>query len=309
MDDLACMAGVFNITPTPFHPDGSLDLPSVATLTRFLIDRGVHGLTILGVLGEADKVSDEERAQVTAAVLEAADGRLPVCVGCTHASTDRAVAFARLAERQGARAVMLAPPTLARATDAALRRHYLSVAEAVTIPIVVQDHPASSGVLMSVDLLAGLADEAPGCRFVKLEDEPSPPKIVRLLAANPRVRIFGGLGAIMCLEELRHGATGLMTGFAFPEVLVAIYGRHARGDADGAAELFYRYCPLIRFETQPRINLQLRKHVYQRRGAIASPHARAPAAEIDACTLDDLDDLLTRLELGEVVTGEIRIDG
>ena len=301
MSDFTYMTGVFNIAPTPFMNDGSLDVDSLATLTNFLIDKGVDGMTILGVLGEVDKVSDVERDRITTAVLEAANGRIPICVGCTHAGTDRAVEFCRQAERLGAQSVMVAPPKLARSTDAAVHRHYSAVAAAVTIPVVVQDHPASSGVLMSVEFLATFADEAPHCRFIKLEDEPSPPKITRLLATNPRVQIFGGLGGIMALEELRHGAIGIMTGFAFPEILVDLYRRHSRGDYDGAAELFYKYCSLIRFETQPRINLPLRKHIYQRRGAIASAHARFPVADVDDGTLADLDDLLTRLDLREVV--------
>ncbi len=298
MTDFGYLTGVFNITPTPFQSDGSLDVDSLATLTNFLIDKEVDGLTILGVLGEVDKVSEAERGRIIAGVLEATDGRVPICVGCSHhASTDRAVAFSREAERLGARSVMVAPPKLARATEATLRRHYLEIASAVTIPVVIQDHPSSSGVFMSVDLLGAIGEEATHCQFVKLEDEPSPPKISQLLQRNPDVRIFGGLGGIMCLEELRHGATGIMTGFAYPEVLVDIYRRHQRGDRDGAAEVFYRYCPLIRFETQPRINLPLRKHVYQRRGAIASAHARFPVPALDGTTIADLDDLLRRLQL------------
>ena len=77
---------------------------------------------------------------------------------------------------------MLAPPPLARATDAALRRHYLAVAAAIDLPIVVQDHPASSGVQMTADFLLALAAEAPRCRVIKLEEEPTPPKAGRLVA-------------------------------------------------------------------------------------------------------------------------------
>ena len=110
-------SGVFNITPTPFHPDGSLDLPSVARLTDFTIGCGVDGLTILGVLGEADKLLDAERDLVIAATVEAAAGRVPVCVGTTHAGTDACAAFSRRARQLGAAAVMVAPPQLARPTE------------------------------------------------------------------------------------------------------------------------------------------------------------------------------------------------
>lgn len=291
------LKGVWNITPTPFQPDGSLDLGSIARLVDFTIGCGVDGLTVLGVLGEADKLTDAERDQVIGKAIEAAAGRIPICVGTSHAGTDGAVVFSRRAVELGARAVMVAPPRVQRSSDAILRRHYLAVADAVDVPIVVQDHPASSGVFMSVEFLARLGEEAPACRFVKVEDEPSPMKIGQLLAANPQLRLVGGLGAVMLLEELRRGAVGTMTGFGFPEILVRICRAWFDGRRDEAAETFYRYCPLMRFENQPRINLAIRKHIYHRRGAIASPRTRFPAAELDPGTLADLDDLLARLGL------------
>ena len=203
MDQFDYLSGVYNIAPTPFSPDGSLDRESIVRLTDFTLEKGVHGITILGVMGEASKVSDVERESIVAAFLEAADGRVPICVGTSHAATGRCVAYSEQAQAMGARAVMVAPPRLARSTHEALRRHYLAVAEAIDIPVVIQDHPASSGVFMSVESIAQIAHEAPQCRFLKLEDEPSPPKISKVLAANPDVRIFGGLGGEMILEELR----------------------------------------------------------------------------------------------------------
>ena len=135
------------------------------------------------------------------------------------------------------------------------------------------------------------------CRFVKLEDVPSPPKMSKVLAANSNVQIFGGSGGMMFLEELKHGAIGCMTGFGFPDILVEIYGMFSRGDVDGATEAFYRYCPLIRFEAQEGLSLAVRKQIYYLRGAIASPQARSPYMPVDDETLSDLDDLLTRLGL------------
>jgi 4-hydroxy-tetrahydrodipicolinate synthase len=295
------LTGVFNITPTPFHPDGSLDLASLTRLTHFTREAGVNGMTILGVLGEADKLTDLERDKVIEETLEAAGPGFPICVGTTHAGTDGCIGFSKRAQMMGAQAVMVAPPKLARANDAALRAHYVAVAEAIDIPVVVQDFPpAVGGITMTPELLGTIAAASPRLHHLKLEDEPSPMKVSQVLAANPEVRIFGGLGGVMFLEELRHGAIGTMTGFAFPEILVRIYRAHAAGDADAAAAIFYRYCPLIRFENQPRINLTLRKHVYHRRGVIASPRARAPFAAVDPGTLADLDDLLRRLDLAPV---------
>ncbi len=197
----------------------------------------------------------------------------------------------------GAHSVMLAPPALARPNDAAILAHYLAVADAIGLPIVVQDHPASSGVHMTVELLATIADRAPTCRVVKLEDEPSPPKVARLRAAAPDVRILGGLGAIMLLEELRRGAVGTMTGFGFPEALVDIVSRFRSGDEAGAQAAFFRIVPLIRFENQPGLNLAIRKHLYRRRGAIASERVRAPGPAMDPGTIADLDAILVALGL------------
>lgn len=302
MTDIARLEGVWNIVPTPFLDDGALDEASLPVLTRFVIGCGVTGMTILGVLGEAAKLSDDERSRVISGVLAAAGG-LPVCVGVTHAATDRAIAFAREAQAAGAHSVMLAPPALARPNDAAVLSHYLAVAGAVDLPIVVQDHPASSGVYMSVDLLLAIAERAPSCRVVKLEEEPSPPKVGRLLAARPDLRVLGGLGAIMLLEELRRGAVGTMTGFGFPELLVEIVARFRAGDEAGAREVFHRILPLVRFENQPGLNLAIRKHLYQRRGAIATARVRAPGPVLDAGTIADLDILLGSVGLADRLAG------
>lgn len=292
------ITAVFNITPTPFHDDGALDLESLRRLTAFTREKGVNGMTILGVLGEADKLTESERDQVIAATIEAAGSDFPICVGTTHAGTDGCIAYSRRAEALGAAAVMVAPPRMARVNDAALERHYRAVADAIAIPVVVQDFPpAVGGLLMSVEVIARIGAASPRLRCLKLEDEPSPMKVSQVLAANPEMIVLGGLGGMMFLEELRHGAHGTMTGFAYPEILVDIFRRYTSGDVDGATEVFYRYLPLIRFENQPRINLAIRKHIYHRRGAIASPRARAPYAPVDAETLADLDDILRRLDL------------
>ena len=297
MGDIGALRGVWNIVPTPFLPDGALDVASIPTLVDFVRATGVDGLTILGVLGEAARLGDAERTAVLEAAIGAAGGRIPVCVGVSHASTDRAIAYAREAEAAGAHSVMLAPPPLARPTDAALRRHYLAVASAISIPVVVQDHPASSGVQMSADFLLALAAEAPSCRVIKLEEEPTPPKAGRLVDGSPDVIVLGGLGGEMLIEELRRGSHGTMTGFGFPEILVAVFRRWFAGDREGAAAVFDAFATVIRFENQAILNLPIRKLVYQRRGAIAHATVRAPGLPPDPGTVADLDDLLRRTGL------------
>jgi 4-hydroxy-tetrahydrodipicolinate synthase len=302
----AWLRGVWNIVPTPFDASGALDEDSFARLIDFVIATGVDGVTVLGVLGEAGKLSEAERGRVMAVTLQTARGRIPVCVGVTHAATDRCVAYALEAEAAGAAALMVAPPALARPNEAAVRRHFESVAAAVSLPLVVQDFPPASGVFMSPAFVGALAADLPACRWLKLEDDPTPQKVSAVLAANPGVRMLGGLGGAFLLEELQRGAVGTMTGFGFPEILVAVQRRFAAGDLAGAREVFYRYLPLIRFENQAGINLPLRKHLYQRRGAIADGRARSPHAQLDAMTIEELDALLAHL--GLTTPGIVTID-
>jgi len=145
--------------------------------------------------------------------------------------------------------------------------------------------------------MAALAAEAPSCRVIKLEEEPTPPKAGRLVAASPELIVLGGLGGEMLLEELGRGSHGTMTGFGFPEVLVAVVGRWRSGDRVGAAAVFDRYATLVRFENQALLNLPIRKLVYQRRGAIAHATVRAPGMPPDAGTVADLEDVLRRVGL------------
>jgi 4-hydroxy-tetrahydrodipicolinate synthase len=289
---VAELSGVWNIVPTPFHPDERLDVESLRTLTDFVVGHGVDGMTILGVLGEGAKLSDAERSVVIDTTLEQAAGRVPVCVTVSAASAFRAEEYAREARQKGAHSVMLSAPPLARPNDDAVRRHYLRVAEAVPeLPVVVQDLPAL-GVWMTPELIGRMGEEAPNLRVVKLEEEPTAPKVGRLLAANPNLRVLGGLGGEMLIEELRRGAVGTMTGFGYPETLVSILHDWRAGDEAAAVERFHHWTPLIRFENQQLLNLPIRKHIYMRRRAIASDKVRAPGPVLDAGTKADLEALL-----------------
>jgi len=293
------LGGVWNIVPTPFDPSGELDLGSLRRLTAFVAASGVDGMTILGFMGEAHKLTDAERTLVIETVLDEAGARLPVCVGVSHAETARALEFSVEASAVGAYALMLAPASAAGSSDDAIRDHYRAVAATTDLPIVVQDYPAGSGVPMSVEVIAAISDELPTCRHLKLEDEPTPPKARMILAADPRIRILGGLGGSALYNELEAGAVGTMTGFGFPEILVDIVSRFRSGDREGALAAYARALPLIRFENQPGINLPLRKHIYRRRGAIAHEFVRPPAPALEPATLVELDAILGDLGLAD----------
>jgi 4-hydroxy-tetrahydrodipicolinate synthase len=192
---------------------------------------------------------------------------------------------------------MAAPPVNLKGLDA-VREYYRRVHDATTRPLVVQDEPVFSGVVMPAPFLASLTDALPRARAIKLEELPSPLKATQVLAAAQRpVAVYGGMGGVYFYEELVRGAAGTMTGFAFPEVLVAVYAAFTAGDRAGAREIFYRYLPLIRYEAQPGIGLALRKEILRRRGVLASAAIRHPGPALDPGSRAELDELLSALGL------------
>jgi 4-hydroxy-tetrahydrodipicolinate synthase len=289
-------AGVYHIMATPFTDDGALDVGGLPRLVERALETGITGFTVLGIAGEAHRLTDDERRQVVESVVKETRGRVPVAVGVSASGTHLAAALARMARDAGAQALMLAPPNSVKNLDA-VRAYYHEVAAATALPIVLQDEPVTTQVTMPAPFIASLADELAAIEAVKLEEAPTLPKITRLRALGARrVAIFGGLGGCYFFEELSRGADGAMTGFPYPEALRAIRDAFIAGRRDAARALFYRWLPLIRYESQPGstpgTSIGIRKEILRRRGWIASACARPPASALDPGTLDELTELL-----------------
>lgn len=289
------LAGVYSVLPTPFTASGDLDEASLQRVVDLFIEAKVDGVTALGVTGEVARLNDAERRRVLETVTRHVNGRIGVVAGATAEGTRTCIEYCRHARDAGATAVMVSPPRMAKLNSDAVVRHFQSLAEAVDIEIVIQDYPPISGYAMEPWLLARIAREIPRARTIKLEDPPTPFKTARILehCGDLEVRIFGGLGGVFLLEELLSGATGAMTGFAFPEILVDIVRLFRAGKVDAAAEVFYRAVPLMRFEFQEGIGMAIRKEVLHRRGALASPATRAPGPRLDQQTREALDRVMS----------------
>ena len=297
------LEGVYSVLPTPFTPAGDLDEVSLRRVIDLFIGAGVNGVTALGVTGEVARLDDAERQRVLDVVVEHVNDRIGVVAGTTAEGTRTCIGYSRHARAAGATAVMVSPPRMLKLNSEAVR-HYQALAEAVDIEIVVQDYPPISGFAMEPALLARIAQDIPRARTIKLEDPPTPFKTSRILEASGAVpvRIFGGLGGVFLLEELLAGATGAMTGFAYPEILVRIVSLFRAGKVNEAAEVFYRTVPVMRFEFQESIGMAIRKEVLYRRGALASPATRPPGAALDKTTRDSLDRVLAWAEKELIAT-------
>ena len=293
------ISGIFNILATPFSADSAVDYQSLRRLVRFQMEVGAQGLTILGVMGEAAKLSVDERRAVMDTVVETVNGAIPIVVGTSHSELATCIALSQAAFAAGADGVMIAPPPLDDKSDPAILALYSEIAATISGAIVVQDFPPVNDVIMSPAVLAQIADAIPNARYLKLEDPPLMQKIDAIRQATDKFEIFGGLGGMFLLEELGRGASGTMTGFAFTEILVAVYEAFKAGRQSQAEAIFDRYLPLIRYENQPQINLTIRKAILHRRGAIAHPSPRQPFNPIDPGTLNEIDWLLRRVGIAD----------
>lgn len=293
--------GVYLITVTPFTESGDLDLPSTDRMVDFCIDSGVTGLTILGIMGEATKLTAEESRLFVQQVLGRVAGRVPVVVGASAPGFAPMRELTQSVMAMGAAGVMVAPPSTLR-TDDQIVAYFDMVNETLgpDVPWVLQDHPVSTGVQMSTPVILRILKNSPTCVMLKHEDCPGLAKLSVIRAAiergdvQPISILTGNGGGLFLPEELSRGANGAMTGFAYPEMMVDVCRAHAAGDIDKAHDIFDAYLPLARYEQQPGIGLAVRKHILTARGVITSAAIRKPGPKLSAADIADIARLIAR---------------
>jgi 4-hydroxy-tetrahydrodipicolinate synthase len=269
--------GVYPILATPFRDDESFDEDSMVRMLEFMARLGVEGVTVLGVLGEANRMSDREREAIVRVTVRTVGARLGVIVGVSHPGTKATIDLAAMAAELGAHAVMVAPSAEPVPSDVRVAEYFGRVCEGARIPVVLQDHPASTAVHMPVPLIARIVKDNARIACVKAEAVPSPTRIAALRATLERqVPMLTGLGALYGQFDLEAGSSGYNTGFAFPEVLQAHVAAHRSGDVALARRIWSRFLPLIVFEQQPGV--AVRKELLRRRGLLASSAVRHPGA-------------------------------
>lgn len=299
--------GVYVIAPTPFTPDGALDLDSARRMCEFYLGHGATGMTILGMMGEAPKLTPDESLRFVEAVLAAIGDRIPVIVGVSSPGLGQLQRLSQDAMALGAAGVMVAPIPSLR-TDDAIHAYFTQVAALLgDIPVCLQDYPQTLGVHFSVSLLVRIFKDLPTLCMLKHEDSPGLAKLSRFRAAcdteiGRRVSILVGNGGLHLPQEMARGADGAMTGFAFPEMLRQVVDLYKAGNADAGETLFDAYLPMVRHELQPGLGLAIRKYVLARRGAIACDALRAPGPRLSEADIAEVEHLWRRLErrLGEL---------
>jgi len=296
--------GVFIISATPFADSGALDLDGADRLVEFYLERGIDGLTILGIMGEAPKLTDDEAKTFARHVIGRVAGRVPVIVGASSPGFASMASLTRAVMDAGAAAVMIQPPATAAKGDDAILGYCRKVSETLgpDVPWVLQDFPLLSNVPMSAPLILRIIAACENCVMLKHEDWPGLDKLTAIRKAEDegarRVSILTANGGVFLPFELLRGADGTMTGFAYPEMLTGVWRHFLAGEREAMLDLFDLYLPLVRYEQQPGLGLAARKYVLWRRGALPSPTARAPAPALTAEARAELDWLMQRLQRG-----------
>ncbi|MBT6135053.1 MAG: dihydrodipicolinate synthase family protein [Kordiimonadaceae bacterium] len=294
--------GVYIIAATPFFDDDSIDYDSLDQLTDFYLEKGVSGITILGMMGEAQKLSPDESKNVMNRVIKRVDGRVPVIVGVSNPDIKKLIKLSNSAMAAGAAGIMVAPNS-SHHNDETIFNYYVEVDKALEskIPMIYQDFPLVTKAPISLDCLMRIIREIPQVVMLKHEDWPGLEKLSELRSRSKaeglrRISILCGNGGLYLPQELSRGADGAMTGFAYPEMLVSVCKKFENGDHDDAEDLFDLYLPVIKHEQQPGYGLAVRKETLHRRGAISSSKVRTPGPSMSSADHKDLDRLLERLD-------------
>lgn len=291
------LRGCYPILNTPFKPDGEIDRESAINLIQHLKRVGLPGFTMFGIASEFYKLSDYERDLLLEVACEARDASQTMIVSVTAHSWEVAVKQARRAEEAGAEALMLLPPFFLGPVEADTRRHVLEVAQAVSLPVMVQYAPLQTGVKLTADFFLKLNDEAPNVQYVKVEGAPPGAMISEIgEGSGGAMGCMVGYGGLQLIDALLRGAVGVQPASGVADYYPRILRAFDEGDLNGAYALHADLLPLVNLIMQAIEPLnRLDKIILMRRSIIAHDYCRAARYEPDGEMLAELDRFIRRI--------------
>jgi 2-keto-3-deoxy-L-arabinonate dehydratase len=291
--------GVFPVAPTTFTEQGELDLKSQKRCIDFMIDAGSNGICILANFSEQFVLADDERELLTRTILDHVAGRVPVIVTTTHYSSRVCAERSRRAQDAGAAMIMVMPPyhgATFRVPEAQIYEFFQILSDAIDIPIMIQDAPAS-GTTLSAAFLARMAKEISNVSYFKIEVPQAAAKLRELIriGGDSIEGPWDGEEAITLFPDLEAGATGAMTGGAYPDGLRPIFDDFHAGRREAAAAGYQRWLPLINHENR-QCGLLACKALMKEGGVIASEAPRHPFPPLHPATRASLIETARRLD-------------
>lgn len=286
------LRGIIPIVITPFDPDGRIDEDSLRRVVRFELEGGADGIGVGGFASEAYKLSDPERIRCAEIVASEVDGRIPIIIGMSPGSTESAIELAHIYSNLHPAALMTLPPCSMNYDEISLIDHYMSLANASDVPIMVQQSPhipAYSHVQLSIDALAQIAKHAPNVHYFKIEGPGSARRIHSLRGrVSDEVGLFGGVGGIHLREELEAGAGGLLPGVGFNEFFKQAWSAWEIGDHEQVDAVLRQAQPLVEAVSGygHEFSLHARKYLFKRAGIIAHDTVRRPTVRPEFAALE-----------------------
>jgi 4-hydroxy-tetrahydrodipicolinate synthase len=245
--------GVFPAATTEFHADYSLDLPATARHIDAMIRAGVHGIIMLGTVGENCSLEYQEKLDVIRAAREAIAGRVPLLTGVAECTTATACRFAADAQKAGVEGLMVLPAMVYKADGREAMAHFRAVAKATDLPIMIYNNPVSYSVDVTPPMFAELADEP---KFVAIKESSENVRRITDLrnVCGDRFLLFAGVDDL-ALESVMLGATGWVSGLvnAFPAENRLLWDLATAGKYDEAVRLYRWYTPLLHLDTHPKL--------------------------------------------------------
>ena len=299
-------SGVIPILITPFQEDGSVDYNSIKKIINFMNTLPLSGITLLGVLGESARLSDIEKRKIIDFV-STLDNSLPVIYGVNSYSPYVSEELANYAQDKHASAVMLSPmKENSVMTDKKILNFYEHVAKDLHIPMILQDHPASTGITMSSELISEISHAVEKIHCIKEESVPTFNKIINIKKlTNNKVKVLTGLGALYGWFDLMSQSDGFNTGFAFPEILLAMHKSVKNEQFEEAFNIYQKYLPLIVFEQLPGTGY--RKEIFKQRQLIDSNFVRIPGEVCNDKSKEIIHNLIGRLFGNKNITKKIEV--
>ena len=267
-------SGIFSAVTTKFFEDGRLDFVSMERHFNFQIESGVHGLVVLGSLGENVTLTQIEKQEVLKLALKVSNGRVPVLSGVAETSTAMACNFVKQAQANGADGFMLMPAMIYPADRRETLQYFRTVAAASDKPIMLYNNPVAYKVDLMPEMFAELADEP---KFVALKESSDDVRRITdiINATGSRYQIFTGVDDL-AMESLMLGAVGWVAGLvcAFPKETVALYKLVKKGRTEEALKLYRWFMPLLHLDVSTKFvqNIKLVEALV----GVGTEHVRPP---------------------------------
>lgn len=297
------LEGVVPIVLIPFDAQGAIDEASLRRVVRYELEQPINGLGVCGFASEAYKLTDQERMRCAQIVADEVAGCVPLVIGMAPGSTEAGIEQARFYETLKPSALMVLPPCTMALEQAVLVEHYVTLADTVGVPVMVQHSPhiaAYGHSALSIESLRDIAERSENAHYFKIEGAGAVARMAALRKIVPdRIRLFGGGGGITWPDELRAGAAGVIPGCGFNEYFVRVWRAWQEGRQDEAISLLQRVQPLVDAVSNRghEFSLHARKHLLKRAGIIEHATVRLPTIQVDSDELDVVGKIADALEL------------